>query len=225
MNRRYSELVRLPTFLERYRYLKLSGVVGESTFGFDRYVNQAFYTSKEWKRARRDVIIRDGGCDLGDPDREILDRVVIHHMNPVTLDDLESGNPDIVNPEFLICTTEQTHRAIHFGDEKLLWLGYTERKPGDTCLWRPAKNQNERRIEMAKKKYTEAETVDKVMHAVVTNCELLNVRKEPSMTADIFGTVTKGTRLEVLEAHPDWIYIATEYGLSGWVKRKFVKVL
>lgn len=133
--RTYSQLVRFHTFEERFQYLKLVGVVGETTFGFDRFLNQALYSSKEWKVARDRVIIRDNGCDLGIEDRLIGRRIVVHHMNPLTVDDVESANPEIFDPEFLICTTENTHRAIHFGDESQLIRLPKERYPGDTKLW------------------------------------------------------------------------------------------
>lgn len=133
--RSYSQLIRLSTFEERFRYLKLAGVVGESTFGFDRYLNQALYRSKQWRSTRDKVIIRDNGCDLGIEDLVIFDQIVIHHMNPITVDDVESSNEIIFNPEFLICTTSVTHRAIHFGDEDQLVRLPKERRPGDTRLW------------------------------------------------------------------------------------------
>lgn len=131
----YSELRRLATIEERFRYLTLRGNVGESTFGFERYINQAFYRSTEWRSIRRDVIVRDNGCDLGVDGYDIHDRVIIHHMNPMTVDDVRHGNSDILNPEYLITTSHQTHNAIHYGDESLLPREFVERKPGDTKLW------------------------------------------------------------------------------------------
>lgn len=133
--RRYSELRRIDSFEERYRYLQLRGEVGEATFGFDRYLNQKFYRSREWKHIRDHVIARDGGCDLGVPGYEIFDRIIIHHMNPMRKDDLVHGNPDIIDPEFLISVTHNTHNAIHYGDESLLPSALVERRPGDTRLW------------------------------------------------------------------------------------------
>lgn len=134
--RTYSELKKLKTFKERYEYLKLAGKVGESTFGYDRYLNQLLYNSPRWKRVRRDIIIRDEGCDLGHPDYEIKDMIIVHHINPITIEDIENENEDIYNPENLICTTDRTHKAIHYGDERLLPQLPIERKPGDTCPWR-----------------------------------------------------------------------------------------
>lgn len=131
----YSQLIRFKTFEERFHYLKLFGVVGESTFGFDRYLNQTFYRSKRWRSCRDVVIIRDNGCDLGMEDRAIFDRIVIHHMNPITVEDVENLDDSIFDPEFLICTTDVTHRAIHFGDENQLIRLPKERRPGDTKLW------------------------------------------------------------------------------------------
>ena len=134
--RTYSELIRYNTFRERYLYLKLSGKVGEDTFGFDRYLNQQFYKSKEWKSVRDFVIIRDGGCDLGIADRPIPSRIIIHHLNPITKDDILNQTDYLFNPEFMICTIKRTHDAIHYGDENLLYEGPVERSKNDTCPWR-----------------------------------------------------------------------------------------
>lgn len=133
--RKFSELRKLKSFKERYDYLKLGGEVGLATFGADRYLNQSFYRSKEWKRVRDQVIVRDNGCDLGVEGYQIYDRIYIHHMNPITADDILDRNEDILNPEFLICVSFDTHNAIHFGDDSLLPKLPIERKPGDTILW------------------------------------------------------------------------------------------
>lgn len=135
--RTYSDLSKLPTFEERFRYLQLSGSVGAETFGFERYLNQRFYASAEWKHVRDAVILRDNGCDLGIQDRVIGGKVVIHHMNPVTRDDILSQSDLILNPEYLICVSPTTHNAIHYGDENLLVPSIVvERKPNDTCPWK-----------------------------------------------------------------------------------------
>lgn len=134
--RSYRELRRLLTFEERFDYLKLKGNVGEATFGFDRYMNQMLYRSSEWKRTRYIIIKRDQACDLGIVGYEIEFQILIHHMNPLTIEDIESGSQDIFDPEFLICTTYNTHRAIHFGDESLLPKSPIVRRPNDTTLWR-----------------------------------------------------------------------------------------
>ena len=134
--RTYSELIKLPTFEERFQYLKLDGDVGVETFGFDRYLNQAFYSSDEWKSIRNQVIIRDNGCDLGIEGREIYKRIIIHHMNPITKEDLLYRTEYLLNPEYMICTMKNTHDAIHYGDENLLFKDPIERKPNDTCTWR-----------------------------------------------------------------------------------------
>lgn len=135
MIKSYKDLRRLYTFEERFEYLKLGGVVGRETFGFARYVNQNFYRSPEWKRVRRDVIIRDGSCDLGITDREIFSHIIIHHINPITVEDIEYGSDSIFDLNNLICTTHNTHQAIHYGDERLLIRLPKERKRGDTYLW------------------------------------------------------------------------------------------
>lgn len=132
----YTELSKLPTFEERYRYLRLSGFVGEETFGFDRYLNQIFYRSQKWKSLRDFVIIRDCGCDLGVEGFEIYGKIIIHHMNPITLKDIEKESEYLLDPEFLICTTHNTHNAIHYGDEGLLIKAPVERTKNDTCPWR-----------------------------------------------------------------------------------------
>ena len=132
----FSELIEIPTFEERFEYLKLGGFVGEETFGFDRYLNQNFYRSREWRSLRNQIIIRDNGCDLACEDRDIFGRVIIHHMNPISTDDLIHNSDFLTNPEYLICTTKQTHDAIHYGNKDSLILTPKERTPGDTIPWR-----------------------------------------------------------------------------------------
>ena len=134
--RTYSELITLQTFEDRYRYLQLNGAVGKDTFGFDRYINQQFYRSKEWQRIRDEVIIRDNACDLGMEGYEIHGRIYVHHMNPIMARDIQSNSDYLMNPEFLICTTHRTHNAIHYGDENLLARAPIERTKNDTCPWR-----------------------------------------------------------------------------------------
>jgi hypothetical protein len=134
--RTYTELAMLDTFEDRFRYLALRSAVGAATFGFDRWLNQRFYSSYDWRRARRDVIVRDLGCDLGVEGHEIRSRIVIHHLNPITQDDLLHGNALVLDPEFLITTTHDTHNAIHYGDERLLPRPLAVRTAGDTSLWR-----------------------------------------------------------------------------------------
>lgn len=137
MIRTYSELSRMASFKERFEYLRLDGAVGTETFGFDRYVNQQFYRSQEWKRIRNEIIVRDNGCDLGIEGFEIHGRIYIHHMNPIMLKDIVHQTEFLLNPEYLICTTHQTHNAIHYGDESLLsTLEPVERTPHDTCPWK-----------------------------------------------------------------------------------------
>lgn len=135
--RTHSELVTLPTFEERFRYLRLSGTVGAETFGFDRFLNQYLYQNNQrWKASRRAVIIRDNGCDLGVEGYTIHGSILVHHMNPITVEDVLNDNPDIFDPEFLISTTLNTHNAIHYGDENLLITMPLERRENDTCPWR-----------------------------------------------------------------------------------------
>lgn len=134
--RSYSELRRLSTFEERYNYLRLNGRVGQDTFGFDRIFNQMFYRSREWKRVRDEVIVRDNGCDLGVEGYEIHGRILIHHMNPISLADIQEATDFLMNPEYLITTTHLTHNAIHYGDESLIPKGPIVRTKYDTCPWK-----------------------------------------------------------------------------------------
>ena len=132
----YSELQQLSTFEERYNYLRLSGRVGQDTFGFDRVFNQMFYSSREWKAVRNRVIIRDLGCDLGVEGYDIHGRILIHHMNPITLDDIRFNTDFLMDPEYLVTTTHSTHNAIHYGDESLIQKAPIERRRNDTCPWK-----------------------------------------------------------------------------------------
>ena len=132
----YSELILLPTFEERFKYLQLNGRVGDDTFGFDRYINQKFYRSAEWKRIRDYIIIRDNGCDLAVDGYEIHGRILIHHMNPITISDIKFSTEYLMNPDYLICVTHNTHNAIHYGDEKQIITGPIVRTKNDTCPWK-----------------------------------------------------------------------------------------
>lgn len=132
----YSELITLPTFIERFRYLKLNGRVGEDTFGYERYLNQILYHSHDWKIFKRDIVLRDNGCDLACEGFVIPSRVLIHHINPITVEDILNRAPCVFDPENVITTVLRTHNAIHYGDESLLPMEPVERKPFDTCPWR-----------------------------------------------------------------------------------------
>lgn len=136
MLRCYTDLIQLPTFKERYEYLRLGGIVGRDTFGFDRYLNQKFYRSPEWKQIRRDVIIRDEGRDLAMEGYELQDNIFVHHMNPMVPDDLINVPDWILNPEYLVCVSKKTHDAIHFGDASILPQLPIERTPNDMCPWK-----------------------------------------------------------------------------------------
>ena len=135
--RTYSELITLPTFKERFNYLKLDSLVGKETFGYDRYINQQLYQrNPRWKKSRDKVIIRDNGCDLGVEGFEIFGKIIVHHMNPITLDDILNDRDWIYDPEYLICTVHNTHNAIHYGDERLLTTAPIVRTKNDTCPWK-----------------------------------------------------------------------------------------
>ncbi len=135
-NKYYSELIRLTRFIDRYRYLKLNGKVGDETFGYDRYLNQILYQSSEWRRFRRNIVIRDNGCDLATPGYEIQGKILIHHINPITLRDIEQRDPKVFDPENVISTSLITHNAIHYGDESILITEPIMRSPNDTCPWK-----------------------------------------------------------------------------------------
>lgn len=137
MIRTYSELIQLPTFEERYEYCRTKGRVGEDTFGHDRYLNQNFYQNDpEWLRVRDYVIVRDNGCDLGVEGREIYGSIIVHHLNPITANDIINRTKYLLDPEYLICTMKRTHDAIHYGDSNLLIKDPVVRRPNDTCPWR-----------------------------------------------------------------------------------------
>lgn len=136
MIRTYTEMMSFDSFDDRFAYLRLNGQVGKDTFGYDRYLNQVFYKSAEWKRLRNEIIIRDNGCDLSHPDYQIVGRVYIHHLNPVNKRDVLERSDLLLNPEYLVCVSYNTHQAIHYGDENLLQPELIVRQPGDTCPWR-----------------------------------------------------------------------------------------
>lgn len=132
----YKELSKLKTFEERFDYLKLKGEVGKDTFGFDRIFNQIFYKSREWRSVRHQVIIRDNGCDLGVEGHDIYGKIIIHHMNPISIKDIENNSEFLLNPDYLVCTSHTTHNAIHYGNENLLFQAPAERYANDTCPWK-----------------------------------------------------------------------------------------
>lgn len=134
--RKYSELKRLKTFEERYEYLRIGGLVGEATFGFERFLNQQLYTSQRWRLLRNEIIIRDNGCDLGIEGRDIFDKIIIHHMNPLTREQMQNPDDSMFDPEYLICVSHNTHNAIHYGNASLLRKEYVPRRPNDTCPWK-----------------------------------------------------------------------------------------
>lgn len=135
LSKTYRDVIQYESFFDRFDYLKLHGVVGESIFGFNRFINQAFYTSSKWRHTRSEIIVRDDGCDLGCKDRPIMGRIHIHHINPVTIEMLENDDPILYDSDNLICVSEYTHKAIHYGDRNLLMEDYKPRRPGDTKLW------------------------------------------------------------------------------------------
>lgn len=136
MIKTYSELIAFQTYEERFRYLQLKGAVGKDTFGYDRYLNQILYNSQEWKRFRDKIIIRDNGCDLACEGYDIHGRILVHHINPIRVDDVVNRNPIVFDPENVVCVTHNTHNAIHYGDESLLVLAPVERTKNDTCPWK-----------------------------------------------------------------------------------------
>lgn len=135
--RTYQELIQIPTYIDRFRYLKIGNGVGEETFGFDRWMNQRFYNSHEWRNLRNHIITRDNGCDMAFPDREIEGKIYIHHMNPIEKQDIYDMTDFVMNPMFLVCVAHNTHNAIHYGSEDLLDCNIlVQRAPNDTCPWK-----------------------------------------------------------------------------------------
>lgn len=194
MLRCYSELLQIPTFKERYEYLRLDGVVGEETFGFDRYLNQIFYNSQEWKDIRRKIIIRDNGCDLGLDGYEIRGKILIHHMNPIRQQDILLRTDLVLNPEYLIATTLSTHNAIHYGDEKLLLTVPNERRK-----MIHAHGGIRRKIMEGNKK---------PLMGVVVNCMNLNIRKDPTQASRSLGIIGSDTVVKV----------CNDESVSGFIK-------
>lgn len=136
MYKRYSELIAIPDFIERFNYLKLDGLVGAETFGFDRYINQMLYTSSDWRNFRRDMIVRDNSCDLAHPDYALSNYIILHHINPLTITDIQNRSPLIFDPENVICVSRRTHNAIHYGDKDQLMKDFIGRSANDTCPWK-----------------------------------------------------------------------------------------
>ena len=204
----YSELLRLTTFKERYEYLRLDGVVGEETFGFDRYLNQIFYNSQEWKDIRRKIIIRDNGCDLGLDGYEIRGKILIHHMNPIRQQDILLRTDLVLNPEYLIATTLSTHNAIHYGDEKLLLTVPNERRKNDTCPWRHMEGNK------------------KPLMGVVVNCMNLNIRKDPTLASRSLGIIGSNTVVTVCdeESVSGFYKVKTGDGIIGYCMSEFIKL-
>lgn len=208
----YSELLRLTTFKERYEYLRLDGVVGEETFGFDRYLNQIFYNSQEWKDIRRKIIIRDNGCDLGLDGYEIRGKILIHHMNPIRQQDILLRTDLVLNPEYLIATTLSTHNAIHYGDEKLLLTVPNERRK-----MIHAHGGIRRKIMEGNKK--------PLMGAVV-NCMNLNIRKDPTQASRSLGIIGSDTVVTVCdeESVSGFYKVKTGDGIFGYCMSEFIKL-
>lgn len=223
--RTFSELRKIKSFEERFEYLKLAGEVGKSTFGFDRYLNQAFYNSKLWLHARDVVITRDNGCDLGSIDHPIITRIIIHHMNPVTIEDLEEGESSLIDPEYLISVSHKTHLALHYGDANLLEKDPIIRKPGDTSPWLMEQKMAKRKDFPVKEDTSviEKRTVPSVY--IVSNCDYLNVRKSPNKKADVLFLAGKGAFFYGEESIDGWFKVKEVEGQyrSGYVLSDFLK--
>jgi hypothetical protein len=223
--RTFSELQKIESFDERFEYLKLNGEVGKSTFGFDRYLNQNLYNSKLWLRARDSVIIRDNGCDLSSIDHPIIGRVIVHHMNPVTIEDLKKRDTGILDPEYLVCVSHKTHLALHYGDANLLQKDPIIRKPGDTSPWLMEKNMAKRKDFPVKEDISviEKRTVPSVY--IVSNCDYLNVRKSPNKKADVLFLAGKGASFYGEESIDGWFKVKEVEGQyrSGYVLSDFLK--
>lgn len=232
MIKTYTELTRLPTFQERFEYLKLDGSVGIETFGFDRYLNQFFYNSKEWKRLRNEIIVRDKGCDLACDGYEIQGNIIIHHMNPITPEDIINRNDDLLNPEYLISTVLNTHNAIHYGDSSLLPHAPVERRKmicvhGDIrrrlLMSEKKANQTEQLVESSNDN-TKNEEI-KIL-GTVENCGQLRVRKEPNKEADVIGIIPCGSVVKLLNDNiiNGFYSVHTETG-DGYCMTDFINII
>ena len=229
----YRQLKNFSTFLERYNYAKLSSKPGVGTFGYDRYLNQMFYTSTRWRSARNAVIVRDEGLDLGFPGHEIAGKILVHHLNVVTLEDLENDSSVLYDPDFLVCVSQNTHLAIHFSDESLLPADLIERKPGDTYFWTSIKGQEVRMNRDTKNQrfqnnykpaqYREDSHIaeDKKKPSLVrVIADSLNLRFEPN--GKILMVLESDTKLEVLSEEGEWLKVRVlETNNEGFVKKSF----
>lgn len=225
--RTFRELDKIKSFEERFNYLKLEGSVGKTTFGFDRYLNQAFYTSKQWLRARDIVIVRDNGYDLGLEDYPIFGRITIHHMNPITIEDFEKQNDIILDPEYLICVSYKTHLAIHYGDINLLAQKPIVRKPGDTSPWLKETSMAKRKDfpvrESKEEIFVEKQKVPSIY--LVSGCNQVNVRSSPNRKASVLFIAMKGTPFIAEEAINGWFKVEEPEGLyrKGYILSDFLK--
>lgn len=237
MIKTYTELIRMQTFQERFEYLKLDGSVGTETFGFDRYLNQIFYSSKEWKRLRNEIIVRDKGCDLACDGYEIQGNIIIHHMNPITPEDIINRNDDLLNPEYLISTVLNTHNAIHYGDSNLLPHALVERRKticvhGDIrrrllMSEERKENQSVQTVSDTKSSVGSVDTNNESIKifGVVESCGQLRVRKEPNKEADVIATIPVGTLVELEndEVIDGFYAVHTEVG-DGYCMAEFIQV-
>lgn len=239
----YSELVQLHTFKERYHYLKLGGFVGKETFGFDRFINQRFYRSGEWKKIRNHVIVRDNGCDLGIDGHEIYGKIIIHHMNPVTLDDVIKNSEFLMNPEYLISVSHVTHNAIHYGDENFIISPPAERTKNDTCPWKSKKggygmekvNEREMRdddcleILVSGNSFcadAEMEEEPKYVMGIVTDCTRLSIRKRPESDSEILckAEALSEVMIDYSKSNNKWFCVCTSAGIEGFCLRRFIAI-
>ena len=232
--RTYTELISLPTFEERFRYLKLDGKIGEATFGFQRWVNQEFYHSSEWLSFRDDVIIRDNGCDLGIAGHEIFGPVLIHHINPITYEDIINRNPCVFDLENVICTQLKTHNAIHYGDESILILKPVQRSRNDTCPWR----KKLKGVHFMSTMYEDVdmENPDGVsgdgsdvcdgLIGVVVNCLSLNIREKASADSNVIAEAKAldELKIDMTNSNDDWYAVCTVAGIEGFCMKKFIAV-
>ena len=219
--RTFSELRKIKSFEERFEYLKLSGEVGKSTFGFDRYLNQAFYNSKLWLHARDIVITRDNGCDLGSIDHPIITRIIIHHMNPVTIEDLEEGEPSLIDPEYLISVSHKTHLALHYGDANLLEKDPIIRKPGDTSPWLMEQKMAKRNFPVREEPHIKKVKATKEFS--VANCRQVNVRKLPSRDSSVLFIAAEGTLFSGEHLDNGWTKVTDGEGRAGYIASDFLE--
>ena len=247
MDKSYKELTKLKTYAERLSYLSLDGSVGNETFGSNRYVNQKFYASNQWRRIRNEVIIRDNGCDLGIEDMPINGNIYIHHINPLTMDDVVNGSPHLLSSEYLISCSHKTHNAIHYGDVKEI-KEHKDRTPNDTCPWKKEGNnrmtqKNKKKEKVITKDVTEKKEDEKLndlkevtetepadvehfsVEGTINGCKKLNIRVYPRLDSDVLESISNGKSIRINKSESTLNFYKVEVnGQKGYCLKQYVKI-